>query len=54
MVQAQPFTDQRADYAAIKGTWADPGKPALNVTFTIVKIGPTWYWDGWIDGQPVR
>jgi len=23
------------------------------VTFTIVKVGPTWYWDGWIDGPPL-
>jgi len=52
-VQASPFSDQRADFAAIKGVWTDPGKPAKTVTFTIVKIGPTWYWDGWIDGPPV-
>ena len=51
--QATPFTDQRPDAAAIKGTWTDPGQPKRNVTFMIVKVGPTWYFDGWILGSPV-
>ncbi|TMB63837.1 MAG: hypothetical protein E6I57_04285 [Chloroflexi bacterium] len=53
IVSAQPFSDQKTDFAAIKGTWNEPGQPVRTVTFTIVKVGPTWYWDGWIDGPPL-
>jgi hypothetical protein len=52
-VAAQPFSDQKTDFAAIKGTWNEPGQPVRTVTFMIVKVGPTWYWDGWIDGPPL-
>ena len=51
-VQARPVTEQRPDQMTIKGTWTDPGKPTKNVNFLIVKVGSTWYWDGWIDLQP--
>ena len=52
--QETPFTDQKPDSATIKGTWTDPGKPAKNVSFLIVHVGQTWYWDGWVDLLPTR
>ena len=51
-VDPKTVLDQRADLVSIKGTWTDPGKAPKNVSFQIVRVGQTWYWDGWTDLQP--
>jgi len=45
-VQAAQLVDQQADYAAVRGTWKDPGQPVRNVKLMLRRIGNAWYWDG--------